>query len=146
ALRLGAGLVGAARGGARGRAWRATLASCDGVLAEPVLDCAWRDADGRPCIEARSPVDLEAELGLPGGNIFHRDLSWPFAETDDEVGAWGVETDVPRVLLCGAGARRGGGGSGVPGRNAAVAVLHAGVARVRAPASAPLRPRVPSRS
>ncbi len=108
---------------ARERALEATLASLDSVLAEPVLDCAWRDGDGRPCVEARSPLDLEAELGLPGGNIFHRDLAWPFAESEDEVGRWGVETDEPRLLVCGAGARRGGGVSGVPGRNAAMAVL-----------------------
>jgi phytoene dehydrogenase-like protein len=120
--------------GARERALAATLASLDSVLAEPVLDCAWRDGDGRPCVEARTPLDLEAELGLPGGNIFHRDLSWPFAESEDEVGMWGVETDHARVLLCGAGARRGGGVSGVPGRNAAMAVLHAGVGRLRTPA------------
>ena len=120
--------------GARERALQATLASLDRVLAEPILDCAWRDADGRPCIEARTPLDLEAELGLPGGNIFHRDLSWPFAEREEEVGTWGVETDEPRVLLCGAGARRGGGVSGVPGRNAAMAVLHAGVTPLRTPA------------
>jgi phytoene dehydrogenase-like protein len=109
--------------GARERALDATLDSLDSVLAEPVRDCVWRDAEGRPCIEARTPVDLEAELGLPGGNIFHRDLAWPFAETEDEVGTWGVETDHPRVLICGAGARRGGGVSGIPGRNAAMAVL-----------------------
>jgi phytoene dehydrogenase-like protein len=107
----------------RDRALRATLASLDCVLAEPVLDCAWRDAEGRPCVEARTPLDLEAELGLPGGNIFHRDLAWPFAERDDEVGTWGVETDEPRLLVCGAGARRGGGVSGIPGHNAAMAVL-----------------------
>ena len=65
---------------------------------------------------------------MPGGNIFHRDLSWPFAESEDEVGRWGVETDDPRVLLCGAGARRGGGVSGMPGHNAAMAVLR-GVVR-----------------
>jgi phytoene dehydrogenase-like protein len=109
--------------GARDRALQATLASLDSVLAEPVLDCVWRDPDGRPCVEARTPLDLEAELGLPGGNIFHRDLSWPFAETEAEVDTWGVETDDPRLLVCGAGARRGGGVSGVPGRNAAMAVL-----------------------
>jgi len=34
-----------------------------------------------------------------------------------------VETAHPRVLLCGAGAVRGGGVSGVPGHNAAMAVL-----------------------
>ena len=123
ALHLPTRLFAADPDGARERALAATLASLDSVLAEPVLDCVWRDADGRPCVEARSPLDLEAELGLPGGNIFHRDLAWPFAETEAEVGTWGVETDDPRVLVCGAGARRGGGVSGVPGRNAAMAVL-----------------------
>jgi phytoene dehydrogenase-like protein len=34
-----------------------------------------------------------------------------------------VETAHERVLLCGAGARRGGGVSGIPGRNAAMALL-----------------------
>jgi phytoene dehydrogenase-like protein len=109
--------------GAREHALEATLRSLDAVLAEPILDCVWRDAEGRACVEVRTPLDLEAELGLPGGNIFHRDLRWPFAEDDGEAGTWGVETDDPRILVCGAGARRGGGVSGVPGRNAAMAVL-----------------------
>jgi phytoene dehydrogenase-like protein len=113
------------RDDARERALQATLRSLDSVLAEPIADCVWRDANGEPCIEARTPPDLEAELGLPGGNIFHRDLRWPFAEDDAEIGTWGVETDDPRILICGAGARRGGGVSGVPGRNAAMAVLSA---------------------
>ena len=51
-----------------------------------------RRPSGEPCLEARTPVELEAELGLPGGNIFHRDLAWPFAEDEAEVGTWGVET------------------------------------------------------
>jgi len=108
---------------ARNEAAAATLRSLNSVLAEPIEDCLWTDGDGRPCIEARTPVDLEAELGLPGGNIFHRDLSWPFAEEAEQVGAWGVATDHESVLLCGAGARRGGGVSGIPGRNAAMAAL-----------------------
>jgi phytoene dehydrogenase-like protein len=123
ALQLPARLFAADNDGARERALQATLRSLDSVLAEPILDCVWRDAEGRPCVEARTPLDVEAELGLPGGNIFHRDLAWPFAESDDEVGTWGVETDDPGLLICGAGARRGGGVSGIPGRNAAMAVL-----------------------
>ncbi|CAL9662947.1 putative protein [Streptomyces sp. enrichment culture] len=98
-----------------------TLAQLDAHLAEPLADCLAEDADGRPCIEAKTPLDLERDLGLPGGNIFHRALSWPHAQ--DGTGRWGVETRHPNVLLCGAGAVRGGGVSGVPGHNAAMAVL-----------------------
>ena len=57
----------------------ATLRSVNAALAEPIEDCLWRDADGRPCLEAHTPVELETELAMPGGHIFHRDLSWPFA-------------------------------------------------------------------
>jgi phytoene dehydrogenase-like protein len=101
----------------------ATLESLNSVLAEPIEDCLYEAPDGSPCLEAKTPLDLEAELAMPGGNIFHRDLAWPFAEHDDEEGQWGTETDVPHVFLGGAGARRGGGVSGIPGRNAAMAAL-----------------------
>ncbi|MFG2602422.1 phytoene desaturase family protein [Streptomyces sp. NPDC048514] len=100
---------------------KSTLAQLDAHLAEPLADCLATDADGRPCIEAKTPLDLERDLRLPGGNIFHRALSWPYAGPD--TGRWGVETRHPNVLLCGAGAVRGGGVSGVPGHNAAMAVL-----------------------
>ena len=101
----------------------ATLRSVDSVLAEPLEDCLWRDADGNPCLEALTPPELELELGMPGGHIFHGDLSWPYAEREDDVGCWGVETAHPNIWLCGAGARRGGGVSGIPGHNAAQALL-----------------------
>jgi phytoene dehydrogenase-like protein len=107
----------------RATALRYTLASLNSVLAEPIEDCLWRDANGEPCLEAKTPQDLEAELGMPGGHIFHRDLSWPWAQEGD--GRWGVETEHERILVCGAGARRGGGVSGIPGHNAAQAVLEA---------------------
>ncbi|MFJ6904215.1 phytoene desaturase family protein [Streptomyces griseoluteus] len=100
---------------------KSTLAQLDAHLAEPLTDCLATDADGRPCIEAKTPLDLDRDLGLPGGNIFHRPLSWPYGEED--TGRWGVETRHANVLLCGAGAVRGGGVSGVPGHNAAMAVL-----------------------
>jgi phytoene dehydrogenase-like protein len=111
---------------ARDAALAATLRSLDGVLAEPIEDCVLRAPDGSPCIEVRTPLDLERELRLPAGHIFHRDLSWPFAEEPEDAGRWGVETDDPSILLCGAGARRGGGVSGIPGHNAAMAALAAG--------------------
>ncbi|MEV7995404.1 NAD(P)/FAD-dependent oxidoreductase [Streptomyces sp. NPDC086077] len=109
---------------ARDALLKPTLAQLDAHLAEPLADCLATDADGRPCIEARTPLDLERDLRLPGGNIFHRELSWPYAQ--EGTGRWGVETPHPNVLLCGAGAVRGGGVSGVPGHNAAMAVLEGG--------------------
>ncbi|MEU5240883.1 NAD(P)/FAD-dependent oxidoreductase [Streptomyces lydicus] len=115
----------------RERLLAATLAELDTHLAEPLADCLAHDADGRPCIEAKSPLDLDAELGLPGGNIFHRELAFPYADPEDGQGGgaparWGVATGHPNVLLCGAGAVRGGGVSGIPGHNAAMAVLEEG--------------------
>jgi phytoene dehydrogenase-like protein len=122
----------------RDEATRRHLAGLDAYLAEPIADCLARDAEGRPCLEAVSPCDLEASVGLPGGHIFHGDLSWPWAHEDGGAssasggatvgvgarpGGWGVETDVANLLVCGAGARRGGGVSGVGGHNAAMAVL-----------------------
>jgi phytoene dehydrogenase-like protein len=104
-------------------AWDACLRSLSTVLAEPLEDCLLTTPDGRPCVEVHLPGDLERDLRLPGGNIFHGDLQWPWAEDDADVGRWGAETDVGGVFLCGAGARRGGGVSGIGGHNAARAAL-----------------------
>ncbi|WP_055566107.1 phytoene desaturase family protein [Streptomyces atriruber] len=106
---------------ARAELLKSTLAQLDAHLAEPITDCLALDAEGRPCIEAKTPLDLERDLRLPGGNIFHRDLAFPYAQ--EGTGRWGVETRHANVLLCGAGAVRGGGVSGVPGHNAAMAAL-----------------------
>jgi phytoene dehydrogenase-like protein len=97
------------------------LAGLNEYLAEPIESCLATDESGKPCVEARTPLDLADSLGLPAGNIFHGELAWPFADNADD--PWGVRTDVPNVLLCGAGARRGGGVSGLGGHNAAMAVL-----------------------
>lgn len=101
----------------------AVLATLDSVLAEPIAECLLRTPDGSECMEINTTVDLEDSLGIPTGNIFHTPLDWPWAMTPEEIGTWGVETDVPTVVLCGSGARRGGGVSGIPGHNAAQYVL-----------------------
>ncbi|MEV8108818.1 FAD-dependent oxidoreductase, partial [Streptomyces sp. NPDC088135] len=106
---------------ARAELLAATLAELDTHLDEPLTDCLARDENGEPCIEAKTPLDLERDLRLPGGHIFHWDLAFPYAT--ESTGRWGVETAHANVLLCGAGAVRGGGVSGVPGHNAAMAAL-----------------------
>ena len=111
----------------RRRLQDAVLASLNSVLAEPIESLLLTDGDGNPCIETKTTRDLEHALNMPGGNIFHGPLSWPFAEDDDPLDTpaqrWGVATEHPRILLCGSGARRGGAVSGLGGHNAAMAVL-----------------------
>jgi phytoene dehydrogenase-like protein len=102
---------------------RRALAGLNRHLEEPIESCLTLDANGQPCIEVRTPLDLEAELAMPGGHIFHGDLDWPWAENSAQVGAWGVETGLANVLLCGAGAIRGGAVSGITGRAAVFAVI-----------------------
>ncbi|MGQ4615308.1 FAD-dependent oxidoreductase [Nocardia sp. R7R-8] len=111
---------------------KSTLAQLDSALAEPIADCLATDGNGMPCLEAKTPTELEREVGLPGGHIFHRDLAFPYLPEDadpaDPAARWGVATGHRNVFLCGAGAIRGGGVSGIPGHNAAMAVLDAGQA------------------
>lgn len=112
---------------ARDVAVQRALASLNAVLAEPIEDCLARDSDGNPCIEAKVPQDVEKDLAMPGGHIFHGDLEWPWAPNrsrlDTPAQQWGVQTGHDSVLLCGSGARRGGAVSGLGGHNAAQAVL-----------------------
>ena len=98
------------------------LSALNQYLVDPIEDHLAIDANGKLCIEVKSPIDLENEINLPRGNIFHKDLSMPFKDDDSTI-KWGVETNHPRVFLCGAGAIRGGGVSGIPGHNAAMAIL-----------------------
>ncbi len=102
------------------------LSSLNEYLIDPIESVLAPCRDGSLAIEVKSPLDLEKDISLPRGNIFHRDLDFPFL--DDEAGAgnqqlWGAETDDRHIYLAGAGARRGGGVSGIAGHNAAMALL-----------------------
>lgn len=99
------------------------LAGINRYLDEPIEECLAIDSEGNPCLEAMSAVDLEQKVHLPKGNIFHGNLTWPYAESNDEVGQWGVETPYPNIYICGSSAKRGGAVSGIPGHNAAMKVL-----------------------
>ena len=114
-LHTPASLFDADNDAARDAALKSALSSLNDYLAEPIEDVI-------AAIEVKTPLDIEKAIGLPRGNIFHKDLSFPFRE-DGTAATWGVETDDPRIFICGAGAIRGGGVSGIPGHNAAMAVL-----------------------
>lgn len=108
----------------------AVLESLDSVLAEPIEPLLMTDAAGLPTIETKTTLDIETALTMPGGNIFHGPLAWPFVDDDASLATpaeqWGVSTAHPRILLCGSGAQRGGAVSGIGGHNAAMAVLAMG--------------------
>ena len=96
------------------------VAQLDTHLEEPLLDCLARDASGEACLQAASPLDVEASLAMPGGHIFHGDLSWPVAATPDQVGTWGAATEHPRIVAASSGGTaRGGAVSGLGGYAAA---------------------------
>ena len=114
-LHTPASLFDADNDAARDVALVSALSSINEYLAEPIEDVI-------AAIEVKTPLDIEEAIALPRGNIFHKDLSMPFRE-DGSKPSWGVETDDPRIFICGAGAIRGGGVSGIPGHNAAMAVL-----------------------
>jgi phytoene dehydrogenase-like protein len=69
---------------------------------------------------ALTPLDLEREFGLVGGDIFHGALSLDqlfFARP--VLGNANYRMPVRGLYLCGSGAHPGGGVTGLPGRNAA---------------------------
>jgi phytoene dehydrogenase-like protein len=110
--------------GTRDEAVRRVVAQLDDHLTEPLADCLAWDGEGRPCLQASSPLDVEAALAMPGGHIFHGDLSWPVADEPAQVGSWGVATPHPRVVAASSGGTvRGGAVSGLGGFAAAQHLL-----------------------
>jgi phytoene dehydrogenase-like protein len=99
------------------------LDSINQWLEEPLENFLAAARNGDPCIESKSPVDIEDALGMYHGNIFQDAPTFPFAQTKDQAGTWGVETEYENVFLCGSSAQRGGAVSGIPGHNAAKKVL-----------------------
>jgi phytoene dehydrogenase-like protein len=73
---------------------------------------------------ALSPLDLEREFGLVGGDIFHGALSLDqLFSARPVLGNADYRMPVKGLYLCGAGAHPGGGVTGLPGRNAAREIL-----------------------
>ncbi len=73
---------------------------------------------------ALSPLDLEQEFGLVGGDIFHGQLSLDQLWSARPVlGHADYRTPVRGLYLCGSGAHPGGGVTGAPGHNCAREVL-----------------------
>lgn len=74
--------------------------------------------------QIKSPLDIERDLNMVGGDIFHGALHLDqFYSMRPIPGHAGYRMPVKGVYLCGSGAHPGGGVSGLPGRNAARTIL-----------------------
>ncbi len=73
---------------------------------------------------ALSPLDLEREFGLIGGDIFHGALGLDqMFSARPLLGQGNYRGALPGLYLCGSGTHPGGGVTGLPGRNAAREIL-----------------------
>lgn len=74
--------------------------------------------------QALSPLDLEREFGLVGGDIFHGALTLnQLFSARPMLGYADYRGPLPGLYHCGSGAHPGGGVTGAPGHNAARAIL-----------------------
>lgn len=74
--------------------------------------------------KAITPLDLEREYGLTGGNIFHGAMTLGQLFEGRPVSGFGsYRSPISGLYLGGAGTHPGGGVMGSPGRNAATAIL-----------------------
>ena len=73
---------------------------------------------------ALTPLDLEREFGLVGGDIFHGALGMDqLFSARPILGNAAYRMPLAGLYLCGAGSHPGGGVTGIPGRNAAREIL-----------------------
>jgi len=74
--------------------------------------------------KALSPLDLEREFGLVGGDIFHGSLGLDqLFSARPLLGQGNYRGALANLYLCGSGTHPGGGVTGLPGRNAAREIL-----------------------
>ena len=74
--------------------------------------------------QIKSPLDIERDLGMVGGDIFHGALHLDQLYSLRPIPRYsGYRMPVERLYLCGSGAHPGGGVSGLPGHHAAMRIL-----------------------
>ncbi|MBV9288830.1 MAG: NAD(P)/FAD-dependent oxidoreductase [Hyphomicrobiales bacterium] len=107
-----------------GRSWDESREA----VADRMIDAVEAYAPGfRASVIARkilTPLDLERDFGLVGGDIFHGRLSLDQLYSARPVlGHADYRSPVPGLYMCGASTHPGGGVTGAPGHNAAREVL-----------------------
>lgn len=91
---------------------------------DTVTRCAPNFKDAVIARKILSPLDLERDFGLTGGDIFHGALTLDQLWSARPVlGHGDYRSPVNRLYLCGSGTHPGGGVTGLPGRNAAREII-----------------------
>jgi phytoene dehydrogenase-like protein len=74
--------------------------------------------------QIKSPLDLERDFGLLGGDIFHGALSLDqIYAARPALGYANYRTPIAGLYMCGSGTHPGGGVTGAPGHNAAREII-----------------------
>jgi len=107
-----------------GRSWDDAKEAAADAVVDTVNRCA---PNFKASILARkilSPLDLERDFGLIGGDIFHGALTLDqLFSARPVLGYADYRSPVKGLYLCGSGAHPGGGVTGAPGHNAAREIL-----------------------
>ena len=106
------------------RAWD----DCKDEVADLMIDTVEAHAPGFKASvlgrKALSPLDLERDFGLVGGDIFHGQLALDqLFSARPVLGHGDYRAPIAGLYLCGSGTHPGGGVTGAPGHNAAREVL-----------------------
>lgn len=107
-----------------GRSWDEEKEAAADLIIDTVNACAPNFKASVLGRRVLSPVDLEREFGLVGGDIFHGALSLDQLYSARPVLGYGdYRGPLKGLYLCGSGAHPGGGVTGLPGHNAAREIL-----------------------
>jgi phytoene dehydrogenase-like protein len=109
-----------------GRSWDDARDEAADTIIDTIDNYAPNFRDSIIARQIKSPLDIERDLGMIGGDIFHGALHLDqFYSLRPIVGHAAYKMPVEGVYLCGSGAHPGGGVSGLPGHNAAREILKA---------------------
>jgi len=107
-----------------GRSWDAARDEVAGLMLDTVDRHAPNFRASVIAWRALSPLDLEREFGLIGGDIFHGALGLDqLFSARPVLGHGNYRGPLEGLYMCGAGTHPGGGVSGLPGHNAAREIL-----------------------
>ena len=107
-----------------GRSWDDVKDEAADAIIDKVTEYAPNFKSSVIARQVLSPLDLEREFGLIGGDIFHgaMDLNQIYC-LRPTLGYAAYRMPINGLYLCGAGAHPGGGVSGAPGHNAAREII-----------------------